>query len=235
MAWTYFVLVMLTGHIVMMALITALLLKNFEKTLNSELQLNYSVKDHKKAQLLLIRSKTWSLGESSEPVCSIKAIKARLARMKNLFISTFSGNRAAVKRNEIERLRKMAIFEKGPLKQGIENLDIINQLGHMFDSGFMIGKSTLECQKLCRTLMHQDIELIREFNKTLELEKSTKKNPFLQRRSLWLFSPKNSFRLLCSKVVNHRVFETLIILAIVISTFTLALEEPLDDPDSLSK
>lgn len=37
MAWSYFVLVMLTGHIVMMALITALLLKNFEKTLNSEL------------------------------------------------------------------------------------------------------------------------------------------------------------------------------------------------------
>lgn len=37
MAWTYFVLVMLTGHIVMMALITALLLKNFEKTLTDEL------------------------------------------------------------------------------------------------------------------------------------------------------------------------------------------------------
>ena len=36
-ACTYFVLVMLTGHIIMMALVTALLLKNFEKSLGNEL------------------------------------------------------------------------------------------------------------------------------------------------------------------------------------------------------
>ena len=59
----------------------------------------------------------------------------------------------------------------------------------MFDSGFMIGKSTLDSQKMCGTLMHQDIELIHEYKKTLEVEKSTKKNPYLQKRSLWLFSP----------------------------------------------
>lgn len=65
---------------------------------------------------MLIRQKAWDLGESSEPVCSMKAIKARLTRMKNLFISTFSGNRAAVKRREAEQVRKMAVFEQGPLK-----------------------------------------------------------------------------------------------------------------------
>ena len=57
LAWVYFMLVMLSGHIVMMALITALLLKNFESSLNEELKINYSVKDHKKAQLMLIRKK----------------------------------------------------------------------------------------------------------------------------------------------------------------------------------
>lgn len=40
----------------------------------------------------------------------------------------------------------------------------------MFDSGFMMSKSTLDSQKLCRTLMHQDIDLINEYKKTLEVE-----------------------------------------------------------------
>ena len=103
LAWIYFMLVMLSGHIVMMALITALLLKNFESSLNEELKINYSVKDHKKAQLMLIRKKMQAVEESKAPLCSSKAMKDRLKWAKSLFNSSFNGNLAALRREEIEK------------------------------------------------------------------------------------------------------------------------------------
>lgn len=54
----------------------------------------------------------------------------------------------------------------------------------------------------------------------------------LEGKSLWLFSNDNRLRLFLSKVVNHPVFESIIIFLIVVSTLTLALEGPLDNPES---
>jgi hypothetical protein len=49
---------------------------------------------------------------------------------------------------------------------------------------------------------------------------------------LFVMSPENPFRMLCAKVVGHPYFDTLILLLIGFSTVLLALENPLDDPQS---
>lgn len=43
--------------------------------------------------------------------------------------------------------------------------------------------------------------------------------------------PKNKFRLCLAKIVTHKVFEAVIIILIIISSISLAIENPLDDPN----
>lgn len=52
----------------------------------------------------------------------------------------------------------------------------------------------------------------------------------LEGRSLFCLGPHNSFRLMCAKLAAHKWFERIILTLIVISTITLALETPLDNP-----
>lgn len=49
--------------------------------------------------------------------------------------------------------------------------------------------------------------------------------------SLFCLGPKNKFRMAVNAFVNHKWFERVILTLIIISTITLALETPLDDPD----
>ena len=50
-------------------------------------------------------------------------------------------------------------------------------------------------------------------------------------KSLFCLGPKNGFRLAVHRFVQNWWFETIILILICISTVTLALETPLDDPD----
>ena len=50
-------------------------------------------------------------------------------------------------------------------------------------------------------------------------------------RSLFIFSENNIIRVLVEKIVSSKKFERTILFLIVVSTITLALETPLDDPD----
>ena len=50
--------------------------------------------------------------------------------------------------------------------------------------------------------------------------------------SLCIMGPTNPFRALCAKIVGHPYFDSLILLLIGFSTILLALENPLDDPES---
>lgn len=49
--------------------------------------------------------------------------------------------------------------------------------------------------------------------------------------SLFCLKPDNCLRLLCDKLVEWWWFEKTILFLILISTITLALETPLDDPE----
>ena len=49
--------------------------------------------------------------------------------------------------------------------------------------------------------------------------------------ALFCLGPKNKFRNAVNAFVNHKWFERVILTLIIISTITLALETPLDDPD----
>ena len=82
------------------------------------------------------------------------------------------------------------------------------------------------------TLLHYNQKLIKVFNDTILRTKSFKKDPPLEGKSLWIFSPTNGLRKLCSIVTNHNAFGIFIMVCIIISTLTLALEEPLEDPKS---
>lgn len=51
-------------------------------------------------------------------------------------------------------------------------------------------------------------------------------------KSLFLFDPDNMLRKICVNLTTHSLFERMIILLIILSTLTLAFEEPLQDPES---
>ena len=50
-------------------------------------------------------------------------------------------------------------------------------------------------------------------------------------KALFCLSPTNGLRLLCHKIVGNKWFKNTILILILISTVTLALETPLDDPE----
>ncbi len=54
----------------------------------------------------------------------------------------------------------------------------------------------------------------------------------LEGRTLNMFGPENKFRMLIAELVQMKFFDTFIIILITCSTITLALEKPLNDPDS---
>lgn len=56
--------------------------------------------------------------------------------------------------------------------------------------------------------------------------------PELHQYSLWLMGPKHPFRIACHIISKHKYFEAFIITLILISTVCLALQTPLDDPNS---
>ena len=56
---------------------------------------------------------------------------------------------------------------------------------------------------------------------------------FMTGKSMFLFSNESAFRRWCYNIVNSQLFEYLVILAIVVSSVQLALENPLEDPESL--
>lgn len=60
----------------------------------------------------------------------------------------------------------------------------------------------------------------------------TKRVPRPKGKSLFLFGPDNTFRAICNSLSRHPAFEWFIIFLIVVSTVTLAIEHPLDNPDS---
>ena len=49
--------------------------------------------------------------------------------------------------------------------------------------------------------------------------------------SLWLFKKNNGFRKICWVVCTHKWFDNTILFLIVVSTLTLAVETPFDDPN----
>ena len=50
-------------------------------------------------------------------------------------------------------------------------------------------------------------------------------------KSLFCLSEENGCRYLFWKISTHKVFDNFILFLIVISTLTLAIESPFDDPD----
>jgi len=48
-----------------------------------------------------------------------------------------------------------------------------------------------------------------------------------------MFSAKNKFRDLCAKFINHKLFDPFILFIITTSTVTLALDNPLNDPEGI--
>lgn len=56
--------------------------------------------------------------------------------------------------------------------------------------------------------------------------------PGLTGKSLWIFNTENPTRILVARLVNSRYFETFILMLIGISSVLLALDNPLNDPES---
>jgi len=59
-----------------------------------------------------------------------------------------------------------------------------------------------------------------------------KKKREMHGKSLFVFSAENSFRSLCNNIVGYYLFDWTILIFICISTINLAIESPLDNPQS---
>ena len=75
-----------------------------------------------------------------------------------------------------------------------------------------------------------DATMLRRVSTIMQKDNKTEIKP-LMGYSLFCLGPKNRFRMAVNTFVNHRYFERVILTLIIISTVTLALETPLDDPD----
>lgn len=59
----------------------------------------------------------------------------------------------------------------------------------------------------------------------------SKVNAVLVAKSLYLFDNTDKFRMFLYKVVTHKFFDPVSLVLIVISSITLAIDNPLDDPN----
>ena len=71
-----------------------------------------------------------------------------------------------------------------------------------------------------------------DYRKELNHIEQIKQSQGLKGRSLFLFSAQNPLRRLASLITRHFLFEAAIIAVIIISAVQLALENPLEDPNS---
>ena len=62
---------------------------------------------------------------------------------------------------------------------------------------------------------------------------STVYDQVLPGTSLFIFGPHSSIRLLVSNIVLHPYFDNFILIVIVASTITMAIDNPLNDPNSV--
>ncbi|XP_078343776.1 voltage-dependent L-type calcium channel subunit alpha-1D-like isoform X1 [Oculina patagonica] len=58
---------------------------------------------------------------------------------------------------------------------------------------------------------------------------SRKKKPIIKTNTMFIFSPENRFRRLCHRIVNLRHFDNFMLVIIMLSSITIAIEDPLHD------
>ena len=90
-----------------------------------------------------------------------------------------------------------------------------------------------------KALIHYDYITIADFEtQQMEIGKGVKLKVALVdkvelvEKSLYIFSKTNFLRRFTDTVTNHWIFDNIIIVLIVVSTLTLAFENPLEDPES---
>lgn len=59
--------------------------------------------------------------------------------------------------------------------------------------------------------------------------RSRKSKPLIKTRTMFIFSPENRFRRLCHRIVNLRHFDNFMLVIILLSSITIAIEDPLHD------
>ena len=103
LAYTYFICIIVLGHVVLQALLTALLLKNFEQSMSEDEQ-----KENEETRRKAIEEEEDSNNEFSEDQkLTCDKCKLRLERFVEFFNSTFTGNEVAYQRDlRIKKMKK---------------------------------------------------------------------------------------------------------------------------------
>ena len=84
------------------------------------------------------------------------------------------------------------------------------------------------------SLIHYDLKLAARgevLRQSTIVEKGEDDDVPLENVSLFCFGPQNKFRILMHTIDGNKVYKAIILTLIVISTVTLALETPLDNPE----
>ena len=96
LAYSFFIILIISGHVVLQALLTALLLKNFEQSLHDEAE------EKNEMQRQSLKAEEEEIDEDlevKEEKLSCNKCKTRLDNLVKMFNQTFTGNLVAYQRD----------------------------------------------------------------------------------------------------------------------------------------
>lgn len=235
----FFLLLMIMGNIVLFSLFTAILLQNFEGGDDDEEEDSdeEEEEDEKKKQSMSL-SKRFGKEGCSEMCETFKEAFGKKKRVRKILTADGDDLHAILKKQrEKDEAERRAREEREILKRDFledSAAEASGQLGPAQILNKPKSKARMKREKmLARSpLFHYkpDATMLRRVSTIMQKDNKTEIKA-LMGYSLFCLGPKNKLRMAVNNFVNHRYFERVILTLIIISTVTLALETPLDDPD----
>ena len=232
----FFLLLMIMGNIVLFSLFTAILLQNFEGGDDDEDEDSDAEEEEENKQSMTL-SKRFGKEGCSEMCETFKEAFGKKKKVRKILTADGDDLHAILKKQrQKDEAERRAREEREILKKDFledSAADASGQIGSQ-----ILNKPKSKARKkrdklLARSpLFHYkpDATMLKRVSTIAQKDNKTETKP-LMGYSLFCLGPMNKFRMAVNAFVNHKWFERIILTLIIISTITLALETPLDDPD----
>ena len=221
----YFLALMIIGNITLFSLFTAILLQNFEADMSEKLK-------EKPASDSLQGSMNRSLSQRFFD-------KDVWSEFSEQFQVAF-GKKKKKTRSRIVDSKQVEADQEASEQKLKEKASVRDEIEDPFKSarvdqpqGIFVGAGIIEAKQKknarSHSLLHYDHSMVNKSMAATDQDTDISKYE-LDGKALCCFGEQNCLRRFCAKIVTTALFDKVILLLIVISTVTLALETPLDDP-----
>ena len=216
----YFLSLLILGNIMLLSLFTAILLQNFEENEEAKEAAAAKPKSNYTVRMLITTTfwrKVWN------GIVAIFETKGKKKSKKSDPSTIAPGGPAQQQSNP-------SMAQSMPNPRDKNAIALPKALQDADGAGAKVNTVT--------ALLHYELNDHpgKSTNKSLKSMKTISKfeDPAeLYGRSLFIFGPKNKYRETCDFLSNHSRFGNIVLLLIVISTVGLAVQTPLDDPESV--